>query len=161
MIDLQKVLVPTTTQIINAVPQVGPIVLERSKSPVVLELATASLDLVLPATEMKCKIQPLKTPEKESQSPISKTFPDIILEPTSQSEVQSAMANRANQLKKARESFFLGPFKDSSTKLVNNLKYLCEHLRIIFLLSFCIETPCFYTSFFVGSTNFISQKFTH
>jgi len=93
VIDLQKVLVPTTTQIINAVPQVGPIVLERSKSPVVLELATASLDLVLPATEMKCKIQPLKTPDKETQSPISKTFPDIILEPTSQSEVQSAMAN--------------------------------------------------------------------
>ena len=126
VIDLQKVLVPTTTQIINAVPQVGPIVLERSKSPVVLELATASLDLVLPATEMKCKIQPLKTPDKETQSPISKTFPDIILEPTSQSEVQSAMTNRANQLKKARESFFLGPFKDSSTKLVNNFKYLCE-----------------------------------
>ena len=114
---------PTTTQIINAVPQVGPIVLERSKSPVVVELATASLDLVLPATEMKYKIQPLKTPDKESQSPISKNFPpDIILEPASQSEVQSAMANRANQLKKARESFFLGPFKDSCTKLVSKVK---------------------------------------
>ena len=29
-----------------------------SRSPVFLELATASLDLVLPATEIKCKIQP-------------------------------------------------------------------------------------------------------
>ena len=141
VIDLQKVLVPTTTQIINAVPQVGPIMLERSKSPVVLELATASLDLVLPATEMKCKIQPLKTPEKESQSPISKTFPDIILEPTSQSEVQSAMANRANQLKKARESFFLGPFKDSSTKLVNDFRYLCEKFKNFIPVHFPLRHP--------------------
>ena len=57
VVDLQKVLVPTTTKIINAIPQIEPLFLERSKSPVLLELATASLDLVLPATEIKYKIQ--------------------------------------------------------------------------------------------------------
>ena len=45
--DLQKVLVPTTTRIINAIPQVDAVVPERTKSPIVLELASASLDLML------------------------------------------------------------------------------------------------------------------
>ena len=41
-----------------------------------LELATASLDLVLPATEIKCKIQPLIpsiTCKNEDLSPSSNT----------------------------------------------------------------------------------------
>ena len=47
-----------------------------SRSPVFLELATASLDLVLPATEIKCKIQPSIpsiTCKNEDLSPSSNT----------------------------------------------------------------------------------------
>ena len=47
-----------------------------SRSPVFLELATASLDLVLPATEIKCKIQPSIpsiTCKSEDLSPSSNT----------------------------------------------------------------------------------------
>ena len=46
-IDLQRFLVPTTAKLINAIPQVEPMILERTHSPAVLELATTSLDFIL------------------------------------------------------------------------------------------------------------------
>ena len=99
--ELQNVLVPTTTKLINAIPQIESLNVAKSRryvipkcnleiqtcqkmtknnffsrSPVFLELATASLDLVLPATEIKCKIQPSIpsiTCKNEDLSPSSNT----------------------------------------------------------------------------------------
>jgi hypothetical protein len=47
LVDLQRFLVPTTTRLINAISQVEPMVLERTRSPVLMELARASLDFML------------------------------------------------------------------------------------------------------------------
>ena len=47
LVDLQRFLVPTTTKLINAISQVEPMVLERTRSPVLMELARASLDFML------------------------------------------------------------------------------------------------------------------
>ena len=46
-LDLQKVLVPTTTRIINAIPHLEPSEMPSKTCPIVLELANASLDLML------------------------------------------------------------------------------------------------------------------
>ena len=46
-LDLQKVLVPTTTRIINAIPHQEPSERPSKSCPIVLELANASLDLML------------------------------------------------------------------------------------------------------------------
>ena len=50
-------LVPTTTRIINAIPQVENVVPERTKSPIVLELASASLDLMLSPESKSATLQ--------------------------------------------------------------------------------------------------------
>ena len=46
-VDIQRFLVPTTTKLINALPQVEPIVIERARSPSIFELATTSLGIIL------------------------------------------------------------------------------------------------------------------
>ena len=57
LVDLQRFLVPTTTKLINAISQVEPMVLERTRSPVLMELARASLDFMLSTDPRTSKLQ--------------------------------------------------------------------------------------------------------